>query len=108
MDSANGDDDEPAADGSRLFDVGDPRLGVDERLLHDVVELTVVAEKAVHDAGDVARVAKIELRERGLVVGAKTLEQRRFVGGDSQHCGSRRGHGYKVAFSPRIRLNFFS
>jgi len=76
--------------------------------LDDVVELTVVAEETIDDTGYVTGVAKIELGERRLVIGAKTREQRRFVGSRGP-CGDSRGwHGYKVAFSRRIRLIFFS
>jgi hypothetical protein len=79
-------------------------LRIDERLLHDVVELVIIAEEAVHDARHVARVTQVDRRERRLVVGAQALEERRVVDGISEDRGSRGGHGYQVAFSRVVRL----
>src|SRR5688572_15994596 len=74
--AAYGDRDEP---GSNAFGSFEPYEGVggeQECLLHDVVELCVVAHEPVDDAGHVAGVALVQRGERGLVGAACALDER--------------------------------
>jgi hypothetical protein len=52
---------EPAADGGRGVHARQPAHGVEEDLLHDVVDLVVAAEHAQHHGGDEARVVLEQL-----------------------------------------------
>jgi hypothetical protein len=70
----HGDADEPRANFHSTFR-GRPGRGIDERLLHDVVEVGVVAHDAIHGAGEIPSVTCVQIGERAIVTPAHALEE---------------------------------